>query len=492
MPQPKLLPKAWASDGLKNDIPAARNGSLAQEAATYAEGFPGITMTPISVGGKPPSGKDMNGVLHDLSAHAVYQSQGGRYRFDAAYCAAVGGYPKGAVLMADTLDKEYISLVDGNRDNPNRSSDKWAAYAGSKATATLAGVARLIDNLTAGGRDAALSAEQGKILKNALDEKLAKQGDQTLDGAFTITGTLTAGKTEYWGKLRFNALDGGYWVIETPPAGEADKRLNIKFNSAAKKTTTLSFPDIDGGQTVAYQSWVTQQAQAVRTALKNEILGGAGAAFDTLKELQNALGGDADFAATTAERLAEAAPAGMIACFAGQTAPAGWLKANGAAVSRTAYARLFAAVGTTYGAGDGKTTFNLPDLRGEFLRGWDDARGIDTGRAFGSVQAQSVPDHYHGIGNVSSSDDGFFVNAPWKVAKTYHGRSRDLAPFPGASFAQDKVSYKTKGIYGERNTDNYGTHGGEDSRDVSTTHAVEIEGGETRPRNVALLACIKI
>ena len=120
------------------------------------------------------------------------------------------------------------------------------------------------------------------------------------------------------------------------------------------------------------------------------------------------------------------------------------------------------------------------------------ARGIDTGRAFGSVQAQSVPDHYHGIGNVSSSDDGFFVNAPWKVAKTYHGRSRDLAPFPGASFAQDKVSYKTKGIYGERNTDSYGTHGGEDSRDVSTTHAVEIEGGETRPRNVALLACIKI
>ena len=176
----------------------------------------------------------------------------------------------------------------------------------------------------------------------------------------------------------------------------------------------------------------------MRTALKNEILGGAGAAFDTLKELQNALGGDADFAATVAGKIAEAAPSGMIAYFAGQTAPAGWLKANGAAVSRTAYARLFAAVGTTYGAGDGKTTFNLPDLRGEFLRGWDDARGIDTGRAFGSVQAQSVPDHYHGIGNVSSSDDGFFVNAPWKVAKTYHGRSRDLAPFPGASFAQDK------------------------------------------------------
>jgi len=66
MTQPKLLSKAWASDGLKNDIPAARQAGAAQEAATYSEGFPSITMTPLSLGGKPPSGKDMNGVLHDV------------------------------------------------------------------------------------------------------------------------------------------------------------------------------------------------------------------------------------------------------------------------------------------------------------------------------------------------------------------------------------------------------------------------------------------
>jgi microcystin-dependent protein len=50
----------------------------------------------------------------------------------------------------------------------------------------------------------------------------------------------------------------------------------------------------------------------------------------------------------------------------------GWLKCNGAAVSRSTYAVLFAAIGTLYGAGDGTTTFNLPDYRGEFLRGLDD------------------------------------------------------------------------------------------------------------------------
>jgi microcystin-dependent protein len=52
--------------------------------------------------------------------------------------------------------------------------------------------------------------------------------------------------------------------------------------------------------------------------------------------------------------------------YAADTAPAGWVKANGAALSRTTYAELFAAIGTTFGAGNGSTTFNLPYMRGEF------------------------------------------------------------------------------------------------------------------------------
>lgn len=78
--------------------------------------------------------------------------------------------------------------------------------------------------------------------------------------------------------------------------------------------------------------------------------------------------------------------AGAVAYFAMSTTPAGWLKANGALVSRTTYAALFAVIGTTYGAGDGVTTFALPDLRGEFLRGFDDGRGVDLARVFGSAQ----------------------------------------------------------------------------------------------------------
>ncbi|WP_052272406.1 phage tail protein [Leisingera sp. ANG-M7] len=87
--------------------------------------------------------------------------------------------------------------------------------------------------------------------------------------------------------------------------------------------------------------------------------------------------------------------AGAVQSFAMGTPPAGWLECNGAAISRTAYADLFAKIGTLYGAGDGATTFNIPDYRGEFLRGWDNGRGIDGGRAMGSLQDHALQHHGH-------------------------------------------------------------------------------------------------
>lgn len=78
-------------------------------------------------------------------------------------------------------------------------------------------------------------------------------------------------------------------------------------------------------------------------------------------------------------------PAGCIMPYAGATAPDGWLLCHGQAVSRTTYADLFAAIGTTYGSGDGSTTFNLPDLRGRVAAGKDDMGGSDAGRLSGGV-----------------------------------------------------------------------------------------------------------
>jgi len=89
----------------------------------------------------------------------------------------------------------------------------------------------------------------------------------------------------------------------------------------------------------------------------------------------------ADSAVTAAKLSSDAAfSAGMVMPFAGTSAPTGWLLAYGQAVSRTTYADLFTAISTTYGSGDGSTTFNLPDLRGRTIAGQDDMGGSSANR----------------------------------------------------------------------------------------------------------------
>ena len=139
------------------------------------------------------------------------------------------------------------------------------------------------------------------------------------------------------------------------------------------------------------------------------------------------------------------APIGSVSFFAMNTVPTGWLKANGATISRTVYASLFAVIGTTFGAGDGATTFKIPDLRGEFPRGWDDGRGIDTGRSLGSSQTDDFKSHNHTTTYGTTISGG------------------------GAS------AYYTTNL-------------------VTANSAVLMQttgGTETRPRNIALLACIR-
>jgi len=240
----------------------------------------------------------------------------------------------------------------------------------------------------------------------------------------------------------------------------------------------------------------------------------------------------------------QAAPVGTIAHFARSTAPAGWLKANGAAVSRTAYARLFAEIGTQFGSGDGFTTFNLPDLRGEFIRGWDDGRGIDAGRALNSLQLSAFGSHSH-IATSEASDNHTHDGKTVDLAGAHsHEGSTNLAGAhqhvinaAGAhshdsSWGSDKATppygYSTSYVRagsGDTDYNNYGWYtstdgahahsmnaavdhshslvvrtGGEHTHPVKTdpagshTHAINVQTAgtaETRPRNIALLACIR-
>ena len=90
-------------------------------------------------------------------------------------------------------------------------------------------------------------------------------------------------------------------------------------------------------------------------------------------------------------------PAGIVMPFAGSTAPQGYLLCDGSAVSRTDYADLFAAIGTTYGAGDESTTFNLPDLSGRVVLGVSQSHALGTtgGEATHTLTEQELPAHTH-------------------------------------------------------------------------------------------------
>lgn len=103
-------------------------------------------------------------------------------------------------------------------------------------------------------------------------------------------------------------------------------------------------------------------------------------------------------------------PAGTVIMHAASTPPSGWLECNGSAVSRVGQAALFAIIGTTWGVGDGSTTFNLPDFRGYAPRGWDNARGIDPARTFASTQADGLKTHTH-VQNAHTHTDAGHIHS---------------------------------------------------------------------------------
>jgi microcystin-dependent protein len=150
-------------------------------------------------------------------------------------------------------------------------------------------------------------------------------------------------------------------------------------------------------------------------------------------------------------------PAGTVISHAGATAPTGYVSCDGTALSRSTYSTLFAAIGTTWGSGNGTTTFNIPDLRGYFLRG-SGTSSVDPSspRAVGSTQAQAYLSHTH-------TDSGHT-----------HGYS-----------AYDSV----------RNADGSGSpfRNNAIGANTSTGYAnIQASGGaETRPVNIAILYCIK-
>jgi microcystin-dependent protein len=148
-------------------------------------------------------------------------------------------------------------------------------------------------------------------------------------------------------------------------------------------------------------------------------------------------------------------PAGAILPFAMNSAPAGWLAADGSNVNRTTYAALFAAISTTYGAGDGSTTFALPDLRGIFVRGSGSQTisGITYNKTFAAKEGDAFQGHRHDT----------------SVALNTAAASGSGSVAAGGGFGSVTITDPT----------------------TDTTNGTPRTASETRPANIAMLYCIK-
>lgn len=194
--------------------------------------------------------------------------------------------------------------------------------------------------------------------------------------------------------------------------------------------------------------------------------------------------------------LAAGADIGDVKLVASEKPPFGWLKCNGDTVSRIDYSGLFAVIGTRFGAGNGSTTFQLPDLRGEFVRGWDDGRGVDAGRALGSKQTGQNQLHTHEITVVSAGAHTHTVSGT-SLSAGEHTHKIDILRNNADSggYAESASSDNPVGV---STTTSSGAHthtvtavaalGGSH---VHTASAVAVGGTETRSRNVSLLYVIK-
>lgn len=162
---------AWNATN-KNTIQEERQPSQDVQDATLNDGFPLITMTPQDAGGIAPNGQDMNGALYAISLDMVHRQKGLRIQFDPTYAAKIGGYDQGCILASNDYTRDYISLIPNNLTDPNGSgtAGRWAIYSGAgsiaSATASIAGIVKIVDSLSSTATDSALTANQGKVLSD--------------------------------------------------------------------------------------------------------------------------------------------------------------------------------------------------------------------------------------------------------------------------------------------------------------------------------------
>lgn len=329
---PSRISKAFGVNGLKNTIPVDSSTSTDNNGvATFDKGFPEVTMQPLSAGGIPPSGRDVNGVLYSTTIQQQWQNAGMTYPFSQSFSDSVSGYPKGAIVPSSAYTGQWLNLNEANGtapESPTGASTGWVPINNYGITQ--------------------ITMTSGSVVMSSL---------QAAKDRIIISGTLTANVN-----LIFPAWIKS-WVVHNNCMGNF----------------TITCRTASGSGVVVIPGLVSRL-----------FCDGVNISDETYNPNNDMVG--------------------AVVGFAMNSAPTGWLIANGVAVSRSTYARLFSRIGTRYGEGDGSATFNIPDYRGLFQRGLDNDRGVDPSRIIGSYQADQNKPHTHRLQySATSTGNGSLV-----------------------------------------------------------------------------------
>jgi len=358
---PKLLPVPFASSGSKQDIPVASQIGVEGGRASYTDGFPPLTRTPIAAGGIPPFGTDFNGVLNDVTAAIRWAQSGGGYRYDSTFSAAIGGYPIGAVINNSTGDGCWLNTIDGNNNNPEVATATpltgWVPVNcyGSTNLSGLGASSLTLNTLQASKDIITLSGTLTANISIILPAWIKKWNiANNCTGSFSVTVKTPSGTGVVipTGSSAFVHGDGTNIVPTLDPTLAAIANLSASANK------------------LPYFSGVDIAALTDLTSVGRDIIG-----KNNIADILTYLG------------LGEgsALPVGVPVPWPSATPPTGWLKCNGAPFSAEEYPELAKVYPTN----------ELPDLRGEFIRGWDDGRGVDAGRELLSAQSDLFKAHHH-------------------------------------------------------------------------------------------------
>lgn len=282
-------------------------------------------------------------------------------------------------------------------------------------------------------------------------------------------------------------------LIEQADAGTVSAIANQALSTANQAEFTAN--SISG----TAQSALTTSQNAETTAQNAETIA------QDAETVANALVNTAkieDYAVTTAKIADDAVtadkvspglllPTGAITAFGGSTAPTGYLECNGQTTS--GYAALAAVVGA-----------NVPDLRGEFIRGWNNGRGVDPGRSILSAQTEdylrhnhsstSVSNHTHSINNAGNHNHSMGSAGNHRHSYTYRRERGDGDTDGGTDIADDGTQTGNTGYAGNHShsINSNGSHNHSMANAGAHNHTIGNSGGaETRPRNVALMYIIK-